>query len=82
MRGNDGGESGNSGRIMGDWDFAARDSCLVLVDVSLSEIIAARRAALARVTLILTFSHEGRRDPPVGIHACFRVAGLAAVDAG
>ena len=41
---------------------------MVLVDVSFLEIIVARRAALARDTLILAFSHEGRRDPLVGIH--------------
>ena len=29
----------------------------------------ARRAALARVTLILAFSHEGRRDPPAALGA-------------
>ena len=39
----------------------------------------ARNAALARGdTLILAFSHKGRRDPLVGIWAWFRAAGLAA----
>jgi len=39
----------------------------------------ARNAALARGdTLILAFSHEGRRDPMVARGAWFRVAGLAA----
>ena len=37
----------------------------------------ARRAALARVTLTLALSHEGRGDPPASIRAWFRGAGLA-----
>ena len=42
-----------------------------------------RRAALARGdALILAFSREGRRDPPVGICTWFRMAGLAVADAG
>ena len=38
--------------------------------------------ACARDTLILAFSHEGRRDPPAALGAWFRGAGLADADAG
>ena len=39
----------------------------------------ARNAALARAdTLILAFSHKGRRDPLVAIRTWFRVSGLIA----
>ena len=37
---------------------------------------AAGRGLDARDTLILTFSHEGRRDPLAGIRAWFQMAGL------
>ena len=35
------------------------------------------KAALARVTLILTFSHQGRRDLSLAVRALFRAAGLS-----
>ena len=35
------------------------------------------RNALARVTLTLALSHEGRGDPPASVRAWFRMAGLA-----
>ena len=39
----------------------------------------ARNAALARGdTLILAFSHKGRRDPPAAVRTWFRVARLTA----
>ena len=41
--------------------------------------VPARRAALARVTLILAFSHQGRRDLSLAILAWFQVSGLAAI---
>jgi len=41
--------------------------------------LACRRRGLgARDTLILAFSHKGRRDPPASGGAWFRAAGLAA----
>ena len=36
-------------------------------------------AALTRVTLTLALSHKWRGDPPVGIRAWFRMAGLDAI---
>ena len=42
--------------------------------------VPARNAALARGdTLILAFSHKGRRDPPVALGAWFRMARLFAI---
>ena len=35
--------------------------------------------AYARRTLILAFSHKGRRDPLVAIHDWFRMASLTAI---
>ena len=68
------GRNGAKGKGMGNGDGGA-----IIVHLGSAGVLA-RNAALARGdTLILAFSHEGRRDPLAAICTWFQVAGLVAI---